>query len=428
MENRRLIRVGFVSAGTVAGVALGLQACTSVLGIDDRKLDPQLDATASGSSSGGSGSTSGSSGSGSGSSSGSSSGGTSGSSGSSSGTSGSGSGSTSGSGSGSGGDAGPSSDGSCPDPCTLATGLNHPFEMTSDGNNVYWTEFGDDVGTANGSVKSCPLAGCGSGPTVIAQGQLNPRGIAVDAQNVYWSTGSYGGINGGIMSCPIAGCSGGPKRLANASTPFGIALDANYVYWVDGDTYTVSRVAKAGGGAASLLYDAGSGAINAPRLCAVDSSFVYLTDTQGGAYRVPLTGGDVIPVVFPTQSFGTYPLALDTSNVYLGIQGGILRASKTGMTDAGAPVAMNIQDPDGLVLDPASGNLYWSDWGSGFAYDGTVGKVLAAGGNQSTLHAALVSPEAVAVSGSDVFWISNGAFDDAGGTIPSTGALYRTAK
>jgi hypothetical protein len=300
--------------------------------------------------------------------------------------------------------------------------------MTSDANRIYWTEFGDDTGAANGSVKSCPLDGCGSGPMVHAQGQLNPRGIAVDGQNVYWSTASYGGINGGILSCPIAGCPGGPKRLTDASNPYGIAVDASYLYWVDGYDYTVSRISKTGGSPASLLYDAGSGAINAPRLCAVDSTFVFLTDTQGGAYRVPLTGGDAIPVVVPNAPFGTWPLALDTNNVYLGTVGGIVRASKTGTTDAGVPVATNIQDPDGLVLDPSSGNLYWSDWGSGLAYDGTVGKVPAAGGNQSTLRSALVSPEDVAVSGSYVFWISNGTYDDAGSTIASTGTLIRTAK
>jgi hypothetical protein len=325
----------------------------------------------------------------------------------------------------------PTGDGACGNPCVLATGLNHPFQMTSDANRVYWTEFGDDTGTANGSVKSCPIDGCGSGPMVYAQGQLNPRGITVDGQSIYWGTGSYGGINGGILSCPLTGCAGGPKRLANASTPFGIAVDASYVYWVDGDTYTVSRVSKAGGNPASLLYDGGNGssAINAPRVCVVDSTFVYLTDTLGGAYRVPLTGGDPITVIFPGTYFGGYyPLALDTSNVYLGTQGGILRASKTGMTDAGVPVAMNIQDPDGLVLDPSSGNLYWSDWGSGLAYDGTVGKVPVAGGNQSTLHSALVSPEDVAVSGNYVFWISNGTYDDAGNTIVNTGTLMRSTK
>jgi hypothetical protein len=312
----------------------------------------------------------------------------------------------------------------------MATGLNHPFLMTSDATRVYWTEFGDSQGTANGSVSSCPIDGCGAGPLVYAKGQLNPRGIAVDAQNVYWATATYGGITGAIMSCPVAGCTGGPTRLADAAIPFGIALDANYVYWVDSDDYTVRRVAKTGGGGGgSLLWDAGSGGTYTPRLCAVDSSFVFFTDSSGGVYRVPLTGGDPIPIVGANNPYGSWPLAIDTNNVYFGWVGGIFMSAKTATgLEAGTPVAMNIQDPDGLVLDTASGNLYWSDWGSGNAYDGTIGKVPAAGGNSSTLQAALVSPEAVAVSGNYVFWISNGTFDDAGDTSASTGTLMRSAK
>ncbi len=427
MRDRRRKGTG-IAAGVLAAAAAAAVACSTVLGIGDRSIDPTLDAAAdgSGSSSGGSsGMASGSSSGSSGSSSGSSSGMTSGSSGGSGGATSSSSGTGGDSGA---GDAGAGDASACGDPCVLASGLNHPFMMTSDDTRVYWTEFGDDQGTANGSVKSCPVAGCGSGPLVYAIALLNPRGVVVDAQNVYWGTATYGNVNGGIWSCPIAGCANGPKQLATAGIPYGLAVDGAYVYWVDGDAYTVLRVAKAGGGSSSLLYDAGSGAINAPRFCAVDSAYVYLTDTQTGVYRMPLTGGNPAQIAPPNGTYGYWPLVLDTNSVYYGGAGQILRADKT-WTDGGVPIVSTVPDPDGLALDTATGALYWSDWGSGFANDGTIGKVPVAGGGSTVLAASLATPEAVAVSGNYVFWLSNGTLDvDSGSALSSTGTLLRRAK
>src|SRR5260370_1321063 len=86
----------------------------------------------------------------------------------------------------------------CPDPCVMATGVNHPFAMASDANRVYWTEFGDARGTPNGAVKGCPVTGCGAKPIQYGIGQMNPRGIATDGQYVYWGTATNGGVNGAI--------------------------------------------------------------------------------------------------------------------------------------------------------------------------------------------------------------------------------------
>jgi hypothetical protein len=328
-----------------------------------------------------------------------------------------------------GGDAPPAEGGTCPDPCTLATGLDHPFLMTSDSTNVYWTEFGDVLGSGNGKVSSCPVTGCGSGgPTVIGQGLTNPRGIAVDAQNVYFATATYSAVVGAIWSCPLAGCNGSPHQLATASIPFGVAVDSTYVYWVDNDLGEVHRVAKTGGGGDIVLYDAGSGLLSQPEQCTVDAVNVYLTDSFGDLFRVPVGGG--VPTMMAGGSRGGgWPVAVDSANAYLGAPGQITRMPKTA-TDGGDPIATGIPDPDGLAIDLATGTIYWSNWGAGSGTDGTVGKAALDGGSSAVLSASLVTPEAVAVSGSYVLWISNGKDDGTGtgGTLPNTGALLRTAK
>jgi hypothetical protein len=334
-------------------------------------------------------------------------------------------------GGGGGNEGGPQSDAaSCPDPCTYAKNLDFPFLITSDANNVYWTEFGDAEYASNGAVKSCPVSGCGSGPTIIAQGLINPRGLAVDGQNIYFGTGGtmFQGGNGGIWTCPLSGCKGSPKQLASAaSAPFGIALDATYVYWTDNQDSTVHRVAKSGSGGDRVLYDAGDGVVYEPAQCAVDTSNLFFTDRNNDLFRLPVGGGAPARVTSWGGQFGLWPLVIDTSNVYFGDYGGVFRIAKTASNaDGGTPLATSVVDPDGLALDDA-GVLYWSSGGS-TGNDGTVGKIHVGGGGQGTIAASQPWAEAVTVSGGYVFWLTNGLSDSMGNPMPNTGTLVRSAK
>jgi len=316
----------------------------------------------------------------------------------------------------------------CPDPCTVLTGLNHPYFIASDANRVYWTEFGDDFGTANGAVKSCPIAGCGAGPTVYTSSQINPAALAVDAQNVYWGSASYGGVVGAIWSCPISGCTT-PARLSSAGIPYGIAVDATYVYWVDNDDGTVHKIAKVGG-TDGVLYDAGSSFFFDPGLISVDTAFVYVSDDNNQVARVPVTGGEPILMAVGPRA-GYFPVVTDSTSLYFGEEGQILVASKTSQ-DGGVPLTSSVPWPIGLALDPPASTVYWADYGSGLVDDGTVGKVGIDGGGATVLASSLVTPQGVAVSGSFVFWLSFGTLNHdpmaSMATLARTGALFRAAK
>jgi hypothetical protein len=311
----------------------------------------------------------------------------------------------------------------------MATALNHPFNMTADESNVYWTEFGDDPTSENGSVKSCPVTGCGAGPLVYAVIQASPRGIAVDAQKVYWGTSTSQTKNGAIWSCPIAGCNGQPTKVVAANAPFGIALDAQYVYWTDNYDDTVHRALKAGG-ADDVLWDAGgTTGLNNGQECAVDSTNVYATDQDFNLYRVPIGGGDLVTMYVQSGGwYGAAPVVVDPGGVYLGTPGQILRFDKTAVDAGGTPIVSTVAGPSGLMIDPATSILYWSDWGSGSGTDGTVGKVPLDGGASTVLHQALTTAEGVAVNGTYLFWLSNGTPASSGGATAGTGALYRTKK
>jgi hypothetical protein len=358
----------------VGFAALGAVACAGILGIQDRALDT---------SDGGSGSSSGSD----------------------------------------------SSGGCSTDPCAMLTGLNHPFMIAADDSNVYWTEFGDDQNSQNGSVKSCPASGCGAGPLVYAVVQSSPRGIAVDAQKVYWGTSTSQTQNGAIWSCPIAGCNGQPTMVVAANAPFGVALDGTYVYWADNYDDTVHRAPKAGG-ADNVLWDAGgSVGLNNGQEVAVDGTYAFVTDNDFNLFRLPIAGGSLVQMYAQSGGwFGAAPIAVDPSGIYLGAPGQILRFDKTVTGGRGTPIVSTVAGPSGLTIDPAAAMLYWSDWGSGTGTDGTVGKVPLDGGASTVLEQSQTTPEAVAVSGTYVFWLSNGTLTSSGGATIGTGALYRTKK
>jgi hypothetical protein len=309
--------------------------------------------------------------------------------------------------------------------CVLATGLNHPFLMTSDSKNVYWTEFGDDLGSQNGTVRGCPIDGCGSGPTVYGTALINPRGVAVDANNVYFGTATYGSVVGAIWSCPIAGCNGTPTKLTNADSPFGVAVDSMYVYWADYDDSTVHRVPK-NGGTENVLYD-GGGQVYVGQAITYDTTSLYFTDENGNVYKMPIGGGS-LTVMASWGTLGGWTVKVDSNWVYYGQPGGVSAMAKNA-TDGGPFVANNLQDPLGIALDPPTGRLYWADYGSGNGNDGTIGRVGTDGGGRFVVASSQVNVEDVTVSGNYVFWLSNGTMnDDAGNALPSTGELLRMPK
>jgi hypothetical protein len=296
--------------------------------------------------------------------------------------------------------------------------------MTSDTNSVYWSEYGDTLGSGNGYVKGCPVTGCGAGPIVYAQGLTNPLGVAVDGASIYF------GASGAIYTCPLSGCTSGPTILTAAGQPYGVAVDASYVYWVDDADNTVHRVAKTGVGS-QVLYDAGDNVVYEPYQCVVDGPFIYFMDYNEDAYRLSVGGGPLTWLGSGNnggvygKSFG---ITTDPTNAYFGGNGVVLRADKMTI-DGGAAISSAIPRAAGLGYDPATNMIYWANVGSYNGNDGTVGKMAVTGGSAQVLAASLATPVAITISGNNVFWLSYGMINAAGtDTVPSTGALLRRAK
>jgi hypothetical protein len=81
---------------------------------------------------------------------------------------------------------------------------------------------------SSGGIFSCPKAGCAAQPTLLASGLDNPSFISTDGTNVYWAE------TGLIRKCAVAGCNNSPTTIATTVTDAaGIAIDERMVYWAE---------------------------------------------------------------------------------------------------------------------------------------------------------------------------------------------------
>ena len=118
----------------------------------------------------------------------------------------------------------------CAAPTALVTeSQTYTFALAIDSHDLYWTT------AAPGAVLERSLADVDAGATtLVSMPSANSQALVVDDTNVYWT--DFG--EGKVMKCAIAGCAT-PTVIADAQNgPAGIAVDASSVYWVNilGDT------------------------------------------------------------------------------------------------------------------------------------------------------------------------------------------------
>jgi hypothetical protein len=203
----------------------------------------------------------------------------------------------------------------------LASGQSNPVGVAVDSQNVYWTNYAS--GTGDGTVMSVPVGG--GPPTTLAAGQNGPAAIAVDASNVYWV--NFG--DGTVMTIPIGG--GSPLTIASGQDhPVGIAVDALGVYWNNfGDcSGPITGAVMSGSKDGSVPPTALVTGLCEPdsTLVAVDKVFYHVLPGGGLGVSISYTLYfsasrslfSVSPLGGPSTNLGAggSALAADTSNVY----------------------------------------------------------------------------------------------------------------
>jgi hypothetical protein len=144
-------------------------------------------------------------------------------------------------------------------PSVIASGLDTPIGIATDGVSIYFSSFDP----TNGGIYGCPLGLSACAPSAIATVQADPETVVADGKNEYWPTRSGGddalwstsgnlytgtgafeymatdGVsiyaNGfdAMIKCPVSGCGSSPTVITSGGGPRP-ALDDTYLYFESG--------------------------------------------------------------------------------------------------------------------------------------------------------------------------------------------------
>ncbi|HKE17254.1 MAG TPA: hypothetical protein VKB80_20410 [Kofleriaceae bacterium] len=181
----------------------------------------------------------------------------------------------------------------------LAVGQDFALYLTSDADNVYWSNASGLIirATKSGGVLTQVAASLGDGPA---------GALLLDGNTIYFA--DQGG--GRVFSVPNDNSGELAVVSANQGSPLGVGVDASYVYWANSDGDEIKRRSKIGG-QVELVADQQPGA----SFIAVGPNDIYWTDREGGrVMRASKTGGRIDALVEGQDE--PYGIALDGDALY----------------------------------------------------------------------------------------------------------------
>jgi hypothetical protein len=223
-------------------------------------------------------------------------------------------------------------------------GGTYPSGIFVDDIRVYWSNGGMSVGeTADGTLATALLDDPGG--TVLADGLHQPAAVVVDGEHVYFTSTAQGCTasssgnscyGGGVGRVPIDG--GEPVPVDAEGTPGELVLGERGLYWVV-EPGRVKLAPRGGGAVQTLTTLSGEGS----GIIAVDADSFYLSSSLNGrVLRLPLDGGEPLPLVVDLGTTGGIAVAGEWVYVAATSQGRILRVKKDG----------SAARPDGPITGP----------------------------------------------------------------------------
>jgi hypothetical protein len=234
----------------------------------------------------------------------------------------------------------------------IAPSQPRPFALAIDDTSVYWLNAGLPALGTGSTLATCEKSGCV--PHTYGPNELDAIGLtAADPLNLYWSVQSDGGA---IRTCAKSVCTPSTFATDPAGQPAAIAVDATNVYWAVGQKIHYCPIAQPGCSPLELVFSANAESIVA------DSTGVYWTDQAHSAIGTCPPGG-------------------------CGDAGGLERF-----------IGSSEVNPTFLAVDDTF--VYWTD-------STTVRRALKTGSPPYSLASIGGAPRAIAVDGVAVYWIEN---------------------
>lgn len=159
--------------------------------------------------------------------------------------------------------------------------VNGPYGITVTDSNIYWTNAGGSIGTAS-------IAG--ASPATLQQVGGTPTGLTTDGENIYWSDF----INNTIGTLPLSNPSAFSRQFVPTSNainrPSSLALGGGYLYWnnsaSDTGAFSIGYVPVASPTATPTTIPTA----NNPLGVAASNEYVYWTQLSAGVPQLGSSG------------------------------------------------------------------------------------------------------------------------------------------
>ncbi len=276
----------------------------------------------------------------------------------------------------------------------LATGQNQPRGLALDTDRVYWANLGD--GTISFQPKT---ANATTPPTLVTDAAVTPRWVALDATQIFWPSDTNGGCVKGVLKAS-KDLKSGPTQLAGC-TDFldrinGFGVDGTFVYWTTHPAGTaLFAVSKEGG----QLITLASGLGGQPDALAIAPDAVYFNNPPLQTVTRYDKAAQTVQTIAAGHA-GLTAIATDGTYVYFATAANVLRTLGSTSVDAGATAEMIATGQDGPAGVAVFGDyVYFTASGAS-----TVNRVRKTGGAVEVIAKNQIGARAVVADESGVYF------------------------
>jgi hypothetical protein len=280
----------------------------------------------------------------------------------------------------------------CGVPAIVASGLDSPAALVSNGTHVYWVE----------RTRVARVALAGGAVEEVATGLSQGANVALTSGSVYWA--DFGSRE--VRRAPLGGGVAVTIATDQGLVPT-MVVDPQALYWIDQPEQGNSRVwsINESQDTATLLR---AEAAYYEGIVAEDASLYMFRDNQ--IIRLPLSGGEP-EIVASVETGCKFELRRQDGDFYWADAcGGKIDKLSAGATTATVLVT-GLTYPMDLALD--GGFVYFVDDSQITSEDGIFARVPTSGGQPEILARSQHGPGHVLVVGDDVYWLNLGFWDNA---------------